>query len=101
MNYVQVDPGNPHNDQALAQCREDLAQHLDAIRGIFEQGLEQGAPLSALMAVIVAGLLQNETETRERLASLLALSIVKNLAEDRKFLSDGLSKYINDLAAGR
>lgn len=101
MRLIQINPGDPHNDQVLAQTREDYTHHVEAIISVLQQGLENAAPMSAILALIQTALLDNETETRERLSALLALSIIKNIAEDRKYYSDGFTKYVSDLAAGR
>lgn len=77
-SFIQVDPGDPHNDQMLASTEEDMADHMFLIHDVLMQGHATNAPLSALMAAIVIGLLENEDETRERLASLFALCMIKS-----------------------
>lgn len=75
-NSIGVTIGNPHNDQMLAQAREDFRKLLDiTVHPLLQQGNEQNADMAAMMAVLVTGWLGRvDYMPRARLATLLALA---------------------------
>lgn len=91
MARVEVDPGDPHNDQMLEQTKEDLNRHMKIVREVLDQAEEQDAPLSACIAVLASHWIrEEEIMPRERLASLLALALIQAHAnqlieEDKEF----------------
>jgi len=86
-----VEPGSPHNDQMLAQTREDLRNLLDVtIHPIIDQAEAQDADLAAMMAVLASSWIERvDYMPRERLASVLALTLFKLANEERELVSDG------------
>ncbi|HEY6020534.1 MAG TPA: hypothetical protein VIY48_11795 [Candidatus Paceibacterota bacterium] len=99
MTTIEVDPGDPHNDQMLAQTSEDLTQHLEIVRHVLDQAEEKDAPLSAVVAVVATSMIENEKMPRERLASLLALALVQinaNAVKDEEEELESLLKSLNE-----
>lgn len=97
MTTMHVDPGDPHNDQVLAQTVQDLEENMAVIRDVLEQAEKQGAPLSSIMAVIAIGYSNNKAMNRERLASLLALSMIQNHAHVLKDEASEFAEFIKGL----
>jgi hypothetical protein len=80
----EVDPGDPHNDQLAALTAVDLTKQLENVQHVLDQAEESDAPLSAVLAVIAQSLIDQDGEMpRDRLASLLALALVRLAAEAR------------------
>lgn len=98
MTTVHVDPADPHNDQMLAMTKEDLARHMNIILSVLEQAEGKEASLPAVMAVVTTGLVSNDNETRERLASLLALSLIKNHAHALQDEDSSFAQFVQGLA---
>lgn len=97
MTMMHVDPGDPHNDQVLAQTAEDYKNNMLVVRDVIRQAEEQDAPLSSILAVVSVAYVNNEHMTRERMASLLALSLVRNHAKNE---FDELSDYLKKIVRG-
>lgn len=74
--HVDVDPGDPHNDQLAARAAEDLHRHVVSARDTLAQGNR------ASVVAVIATVLHDDPETfpRDRLAALLAAALVE-LAE--------------------
>ena len=78
MGVVEVDPGEPHNDQMLAYTKDDLADHMEAVRKMLAGIQDVKPPLAACVAALAIHLIDDtENMPRERMASLLALSLIQ------------------------
>jgi hypothetical protein len=77
---IEVDESDPHNDQLLAQTADDLMNHMETVRSVVEQGEEQNAPLASIVAALATAWIDTPSMTRERMASVLALALIKNHA---------------------
>ena len=77
-SFYDIDPGDPYNDQMLAQAREDIRNQLDTtVHHLLNQIEAANAPLSSgLAALAVHWIGDEELMPRNRLASLLALALV-------------------------
>lgn len=97
MTSVSVDPSDPHNDQVLAQTVDDLKIHTAMVRSIVEQAEEQDAPLSAIVALVAITWIDDKTMTRDRLASLLALSMVKDHAQTLQREGEEFNEFLKTI----
>ena len=88
---VSVEPGDPRNDQMLAQTREDFRDLLEiTIHPAIEQAEAQGADLSSLMAALVKSwVARPDYMPRDRLASVMALSLIYLAEQERMVAKDG------------
>jgi hypothetical protein len=72
---VDVEPGDPHNDQMAARAQEDLAWHVESTRDTLAQ--TSGRTVEAI-AVIATALDRNRGYVpRDRMAAMLAAALVK------------------------
>jgi hypothetical protein len=77
---VDIEPGDPHNDQTAARAREDLAWHVRSARDTLTQ---TPGPAEAIATIAVA-LGRNRVHfPRDRLAAMLAAALV-TLAEEKR-----------------
>lgn len=80
---VDVEPGDPHNDQMAAMVDEDLDRHIESARNMLAGAETDDKP--AQMAAIATALLESthddgsEVYPRERLASMLAAAQLRLL----------------------
>lgn len=72
---VDVEPGDPHNDQLAARARADLGQHVKSTRATLTQ---TGGGVAEATAVVAVALTQNaDAYPPARLAAMLAAALVK------------------------
>lgn len=98
MISVGVDPGDPRNDQMLAMTAEDLSSHMENVRYVLDQAEDHDAPLSAIVGAIATNWIEaKDRMSRERLASLLALALVKLQAHKIQDEAVELNEFIRKL----
>lgn len=94
IGYVPI--GDPHNDQVLAAVQEDFRHAMVATRTLLDEAEEKDAPLVAVMAVLSTSLARDPLMTQDRMASLLALALIKahatTLENDSKEFTDFIRK---------
>ena len=104
---VSVEPGDPVNDQMLAQAKEDLRGVLDVtIHPIIEQAEAQGAGLSEMMAALVFHWCSEEQRKeenmpRERMASLLALALFFLAEQEREIIANEKTVVLDEVGLRR
>lgn len=76
---VDVEPGDPWNDQLVARANRELNDHVGSARAT----LTQGGRTEATVCIAVALTEAEESMPRDRLAALLAAALVA-LAEARE-----------------
>lgn len=78
---VQVNPGDPHNDQLAAHARDDLHWHVESTRKLLAQGPDD----ASAMAVISITLSENEEiYPIGRVAAMLSAALVQMAHEEAK-----------------
>lgn len=78
---VDVEPGDPHNDQMAARAREDLEWHIGSARDTLAQ---TGGRTAEAIAVIATALDQNRAHfPRDRAAAMLAAALVRLASANR------------------
>lgn len=98
MTIMEVDPGDPRNDQMLAMTAEDLSSHMENIRYVLSQAENYDAPLSAIVAAIATNWIEaKDRMSRERLASLLALALVRLQAQAIQEEAGELTEFIRKM----
>jgi len=90
-NIVSVEPGDPHNDQMLAQTKEDLRNLLNVtVHPMIDQAEAQNGDLASMMAALCTHWsLNNAYMPRERLAALAALGMFIVASQERHVVADG------------
>ncbi len=85
-----------HEDQMLGQAVEDLLERIEIVRDLIERSEEEDVSLSKLVATLVKNLTNDPDMTKERLASILALALVKDyslvLEEEKRSLDEFINK---------
>src|SRR5689334_16010413 len=93
-----VIPGDPLNDQMLAQAREDLnALIAITIRPAVEQAEAQGADLPSLVAALTNSWVSDPRYMpRERMAAIMALALIHLDETERMIENHDCSKGVDD-----
>lgn len=75
---VSVEPGDPANDQLLAQARDDLRDLLDiTIHPLIDAAINQDVDLSTVVTALSKGwLMADEIMPRERMIPVIALAMI-------------------------
>lgn len=73
---VDVDPGDPHNDQMAARARDDLDWHVGSARDMLAK-TDSGPCTEAVVTIAVALSTNPETYPPDRLAAMLAVALVR------------------------
>jgi hypothetical protein len=86
-----VEPGDPRNDQMLAQTRDAMRDLLDiTVHPLIDQAEAQDADLSLMMAVLCSSWMDHEEYMpHECLVSVLALALFQIAKTEREVVSDG------------
>lgn len=78
MSKYSVDPDDLFNRQLEAGASNDLFQHIAAANSVLIQMQDQNAPFSSALVALAEHLIgQEEDYPRERLASMLALAVLR------------------------
>ena len=73
--HVDVEPGDPHNDQMAARARHDLRRHVTSARNTLAAARGDSATAMAVVTTVLAD--EQETFPRDRLAAMLAAALVE------------------------
>jgi hypothetical protein len=90
---VSVEPGDPRNDQMLAQAREDLHALIQiTLHPAIEAAEAQNVDQAGLVAALVRGwLIDPRYMPRERMAPIMALALMYLAETERMVVRDGKS----------
>lgn len=91
IDNIAVEPGDPRNDQMLAQTRADLRLILDVtIHPLLDQVSDKNTDLASAMAALVISLISRpDNMSYERMASIAALAMVTIAESEREAVFDG------------
>lgn len=83
---VSVEPGDPHNDQMLAQARDELRKFLDiTVHPMIDQAEAQKADNAAMFAALALSWFKRpDYMPRDRLCAILSLTMITLAKEERE-----------------